>query len=58
MGNETCSERIVKMERAGGTYLITTEKGATAFIPIDKICDLVKRFGLCLPENAPVKCKQ
>jgi len=45
------------MERAGGTYLITTEKGAKAFIPIDKVCELVKRFGLCLPENSPVKCK-
>lgn len=58
MGREACSERIVRMERAGGTYLITTDRGATAFIPIDKICDLVKRFGLCLPEDAPVKCKQ
>ena len=57
MGEQPCSEKIVRMERAGGTYLITTEKGAKAFIPIDKVCELVKRFGLCLPENSPVKCK-
>ncbi len=56
MGADVCSERIVRIEKAGGTYLITTDKGATAFIPIDKICDLVKRFGLCLPKDSPVKC--
>jgi len=31
----------------GRSAYVTTESGSSAFIPVDKLCDVAKRFNLC-----------
>ncbi len=44
-------------QKVGKTVFITTESGAKAFIPIERLCEAVRRYNLCLEvDGKPYKC--
>ena len=44
------------MEIHGRTVIIVTESGSRAFVPLDKVCEALKRFRLCV-DDPRIKCE-
>ncbi len=46
-----------KVEIYGRTAIIVTEGGSRAFIPLDKICEALRRFNICV-DDPRIKCEE
>ncbi len=46
-----------RIEIYGRTVIIITEGGSRAFVPLDKICEALKRFKLCV-DDPRIKCEE
>ena len=41
----------------GRSVFIETSSGAKAFVPLEKVCEFIKRFNICLDlESGKIKC--
>jgi len=47
---------VVKAKRVGRSIFVYNDKGIRAFIPLEKICEAAKRFGLCI-DSDEIKCE-
>jgi len=45
-----------RVEIHGRTVIIVTESGSRAFVPLDKVCEALKRFRLCV-DDPRIKCE-
>lgn len=45
-----------KISVQGTQVLLETEDGKRAVIPARSICEIVKRYNICLEEGPPIKC--
>ncbi len=50
-------EEAVEIRLVGRSYFVRLKSGGSAFIPVDKICEALKRYGICVPEELKGKCK-
>ena len=53
---EMCEE-AVEIRLVGRSYFVRLRSGGAAFIPVDKICEALKRYGICVPEELKGKCR-
>jgi len=49
-----CEEAEIRV--VGRSVFVRLRSGATAFIPIEKFCEAVERYGICFEDNEKIRC--
>jgi len=53
--NSMCEKAELKL--VGKSVFVKLKSGATAFIPKERFCEAVKRFGICVDNSFSIKCQ-
>ncbi len=51
-----CERAEIKL--VGRSYFVKLESGGSAFIPVDKICEALERYDICVPPELMDRCSR
>ncbi len=54
VNGKACEEAEIRL--AGRSYFVKLESGGSAFIPMDKICEALERYDICVPPELLERC--